>query len=118
MKLYQEQIHYGLGIIDLVRVFFTDFRLEADAKVFVDNDVHKKVIATFGEKIASCNVLSDDVIKELINVAKEECGVKGKDLFMPIRIGVSGSMHGPDLVTLIRLLGKDKVLNNIKAVVA
>lgn len=35
---------------------------------------------------------------------------------MPIRIAVSGQMHGPELARVIELLGKEKVLNHIRQV--
>ena len=44
---------------------------------------------------------------------KEETGIKGKMLFMPIRIKVSGKMHGPELGDTIYLLGKDVILNRL-----
>ena len=45
---------------------------------------------------------------------KEKAGVKGKMLFMPIRIKVSYQMHGPELPNTIHLLGKETVLNRLK----
>jgi nondiscriminating glutamyl-tRNA synthetase len=33
---------------------------------------------------------------------------------MPIRVAVSGQMHGPELAETIMLLGKEKVLDHIK----
>lgn len=48
-----------------------------------------------------------------INNVKEKTGIKGKMLFMPIRIKVSGKMHGPELGDTIYLLGKDVILNRL-----
>ncbi|EGD50072.1 glutamyl-tRNA synthetase [Thermoanaerobacter ethanolicus JW 200] len=33
---------------------------------------------------------------------------------MPIRVAVTGEDHGPELVKIIPLLGKDKVINRLK----
>lgn len=44
-----------------------------------------------------------------INAVKEKTGKKGKDLFMPIRIALTGMEHGPELPVLLPLLGPDKV---------
>ena len=35
-------------------------------------------------------------------------------LYMPIRVKVTGSMHGPELPNTIYLLGKEKVLKRLK----
>ena len=53
-------------------------------------------------------------ISNAINNTKEKAGVKGKMLYMPIRIKVSGIMHGPELPNTIHLIGKDKVLDRLK----
>lgn len=44
-----------------------------------------------------------------INAVKEKTGKKGKELFMPIRIALTGMEHGPELPVLLPLLGPDKV---------
>lgn len=44
-----------------------------------------------------------------ITAVKEKTGKKGKDLFMPIRVALTGMEHGPELPVLLPLLGPDKV---------
>ena len=52
---------------------------------------------------------------------QKKSGVKGKNLYMPVRAAISGNVHGPEMSNIIYLLGKDKlvqraqkVLNNLK----
>lgn len=45
---------------------------------------------------------------------KEETGLKGKDLFLPIRRALTGQDHGPELKDLILLMGRPKVLNRLQ----
>jgi glutamyl-tRNA synthetase len=45
---------------------------------------------------------------------KEETGLKGKDLFMPIRRALTGKEHGPELKDLILLMGRPKVLHRLQ----
>ena len=40
--------------------------------------------------------------------------VKGKMLYMPVRIAASGIMHGPELAETLYLIGKDKILDRLK----
>ncbi len=53
-------------------------------------------------------------IKKTIKEVQKETGIKGKQLFMPIRVAVTGQMHGPELPNTIEVLGKEKVLNRLK----
>jgi len=48
-----------------------------------------------------------------INAVKEKTGKKGKDLFMPIRIALTGMEHGPELPVLLPLLGPEKVKDRL-----
>ena len=53
-----------------------------------------------------------------IKAVQKETGIKGKNLFMPIRIAVSGEMHGPELPDTIFLLGREKSIKHIDQVLA
>lgn len=48
-----------------------------------------------------------------INAVKEKTGKKGKELFMPIRIALTGMEHGPELPVLLPLLGPEKVKDRL-----
>ena len=46
---------------------------------------------------------------------REKTGVKGRDLFMPIRIALTGERHGPELRDLLSLIGRDAVRARLMA---
>jgi glutamyl-tRNA synthetase len=48
-----------------------------------------------------------------INELKEKTGRKGKQLFMPIRIALTGMEHGPELKNLLPLIGRDEILKRL-----
>ena len=56
----------------------------------------------------------DYIDPSLIKQFEKETGIKGKNLFMPIRIAVSGEMHGPELPDTIYLLGREKSIQHIE----
>ena len=39
---------------------------------------------------------------------KAATGRKGKALFLPLRLALTGEEHGPDLATLLPLIGREK----------
>ncbi|WCL53006.1 glutamate--tRNA ligase [Gimibacter soli] len=43
------------------------------------------------------------------NAIKEATGVKGKGLFMPLRLALTGQERGPEMATLLPLIGRQKV---------
>ena len=57
-----------------------------------------------------------DQLGDLRNYFKEQ-GIKPKETMWAIRAAVTGRTHGADMVAVLVLLGKDKVVSRIKAVV-
>ncbi|NLM18017.1 MAG: glutamate--tRNA ligase [Candidatus Riflebacteria bacterium] len=49
-----------------------------------------------------------------IKESGKEAGVKGKNLYMPLRLKLTGEQHGSDLVGLLDLLGREEVLKRLK----
>ena len=41
-------------------------------------------------------------------------GRKGKALFLPLRLALTGEDHGPDLVTLLPLIGREKAAERLR----
>ncbi len=44
---------------------------------------------------------------------KEATGRKGRDLFLPLRLALTGVDHGPELARLLPLIGRDKALKRL-----
>lgn len=44
---------------------------------------------------------------------KEQTGAKGKALFMPLRLALTGMEHGPDMGALSFLIGRDKIAQRL-----
>jgi len=45
---------------------------------------------------------------EWTNALKAKTGVKGKALFQPLRLALTGAEHGPELRALLPLIGREK----------
>ena len=56
---------------------------------------------------------NENTWKDWTDKVKESTGRKGRDLFMPLRKALTGMEHGPDLGSLLPLLGADKVKNRL-----
>ncbi len=48
-------------------------------------------------------------IKSILNDLKAKLNVSGKNLFMPVRLSLTGKEHGPELVNIVNLLGVKKM---------
>ena len=114
ITIYQNHLSYGKEIVELTKLFFEDVEASDECKEFMKDETIPNTIDVFKKEIENISDWTVDNIKQAIDNTKEKAGVKGKMLYMPIRIKVSSIMHGPELADTIYLLGKEKVLENLK----
>ena len=72
-----------------------------------------KVVKTFGEYLKTSAGNPQEIYLAAIKYTKEKTGVKGKDLFMPIRAALTGKVHSSELDTVFAILGNDKALKRL-----
>jgi glutamyl/glutaminyl-tRNA synthetase len=51
----------------------------------------------------------------LTKTLKERTGRKGAELFMPLRVSLTGQVHGPELVLLLKLMSPETVRRRLQA---
>jgi len=93
-----------------------DFEVLDEAKNFIAESPDRlKVIELFYEKLKEFDgELSQEAFKKLVKEVGKELKAKGKNLFMPIRIALTGKMSGVELPILVELLGKKRTLKRIE----
>ncbi|MEW9497662.1 glutamate--tRNA ligase [Bacillus altitudinis] len=117
ISLYHEQLSYGAEIVELTELFFKEqIEYNQEAKEVLAEEQVPEVMASFAGQLERLESFTPDEIKTAIKAVQKETGHKGKKLFMPIRVAVTGQTHGPELPQSIELLGKETVLNRIKQI--
>jgi nondiscriminating glutamyl-tRNA synthetase len=43
--------------------------------------------------------------------------ISGRDLYLPLRVVVTGQTHGPELEKIFVLLGKDRLVRRVQSVI-
>jgi len=112
----QGHISYAAQIVDHVDIFFNDnieFETEEAHEIMRDADI-PQVMDAFCTKLAALEQLDGPVIKALLKSITKELKLGGKKVFMPIRIAITGKMHGPDLDKIIPLIGRERVLSRVE----
>lgn len=59
-----------------------------------------------------------DTWKTWTAAVKDKTGVKGKELFLPLRKALTGHEHGPELAALLPLIGRDRAAKRLRGEVA
>jgi len=55
----------------------------------------------------------DDIWSRLIEALKAATGRKGKPLFLPLRLALTGQAQGPEMAALLPLIGRDEALRRL-----
>ncbi len=55
----------------------------------------------------------DDIWNRLIDALKATTDRKGKALFLPLRLALTGQPHGPEMAALLPLIGRDEALRRL-----
>ena len=93
-------------------------RLDPEARSILQTETFPAVLELFKQKIGAREVLDPDNAKAILKEITKELKLKGKDVFMPIRVAVTGMMHGPDLDVILALLGKENILARLEKTVS
>lgn len=116
VALYQEQMTAASDIVALSELFFrSDLELEEEAAAVLAEPQVPAVLSAFLAKVEGLGEYTVENIAAAIKEVQKETGSKGKGLFMPIRVALTGQMHGRDLNQTIFLLGQSKVADRLKA---
>ena len=110
VNIYSVQMSYTKQIVDLAKIFFDAPKDLSDEEIDeIRKDEARPVIEEFKKQIDLIPRFTSPQIMKAVQVTRQETGIKGRRLFMPIRIATTRSMVGPGIGEAMELLGKEKV---------
>jgi len=83
-------------------------------KVVIDNNDYKNLSNLWIDELKHIDIISEDAIKDIIDKTKSSLNISGKNLFIPLRTALIGKEHGPDLYTIINILGKNESIERLQ----
>ncbi|NLI92338.1 MAG: glutamate--tRNA ligase [Peptococcaceae bacterium] len=112
----KEKINCLMEVKDYVHYFIgTEIdQPDEEAETILKAQTVPAVLELFGKKVMAADPLDSAAAKLVLKEIAKELNLKGKDVFMPVRIALTGQMHGPDLDRIIALLGRDNVNARLK----
>ena len=120
LAIIQEQLSYAAQAVEHVDVYFNDeveFENEEARQVLLDDDI-PQVMQSFEDKLAALEELSAGAVQSVLKGITKELKVGGKKVYMPVRVAITGKMHGPDLGRFITIIGKERALARLKSTLA
>ncbi len=115
IALYHDQMSYGKEIVELTSLFFKEeFVYDEACKEVMAWETTPVVKEVFAKQLASLEEWNTDTIRAAFKATQKESGIKGKPLFMGLRVAITAQEHGPDLMSTIEVLGKEVVMERLK----
>jgi glutamyl-tRNA synthetase len=103
------QIEEYLGIFFDEKFFFED-----GAKNILLDSGNRETLPLILNVLEASSEITPDNCLSLLSQLEEKTGRKGKDLYAPLRAGITGKMKGPELVKTLPLLGKERIIKRLK----
>lgn len=103
---------------EYIRVYFQiPDEFDEKTKDILQWETTLAVLKAFKEEIEPLHAIDPATYKEIVKKIQKENKIKGKALFMAIRIGVSGKAEGPELDKLVTLMDKDELQKRLEIVI-
>ncbi len=87
---------------------------EGEAQEWFRSDELKTLKEPLIEALRNVDDWQESTIKKSLKPIQKETGLKGPNFFKPLRVALTGNVHGPDLMLVIQVLGKERVLKRLE----
>lgn len=112
--LYQDQMACAHDFLELASSFFQrGVDMDSEASELLTDPSAKRVVEAYLALCQGDSVWTADRSRARFKEIQMELGVKGRNLFMPVRAAITGHVHGPDLQRLIAVLPQAWVIDRL-----
>ena len=118
-SLMKDSVEHLSQIPELAKPFYQDSiqLTNAQAIALYSKDTSQKIYWAFLRYLQNYDHLDAGAFIVIMKQVQKETGVMGKDLWAPIRVALTGQMHGPELPKTAAILGKEKCERFIRGLV-
>jgi len=106
LPVFQDNIERFDQLPEKLTFLSDDFAYEN--KVWLESPEGREVCAAALEVLPSLAGEGEGLYESFVNALKPKVKAKGKNLFMPIRMALTGREHGPEMKRLFPVLGLDR----------
>lgn len=114
----RNQLDKPEDIQDLLSFFIrkpsTSILKDSDCAPILSLDTNATLFPFISSRIETLDTLSSDSLRETTRSAQKELGIKGKALFMPLRVALTGAKSGPEVFVFAEGLGREECLERLR----
>ncbi len=87
------------------KIFYGELKFDEEQLKIIHQENSRRLYSFWIEELQVQTEYNPESVKKLINDTQESLGVKGRDLYFPLRLALIGTTHGPDIPAIIEVLG-------------
>ena len=115
----REYLEYMAQIVDYAGVFFDDPAYDdPEAKEVLSQEQVPVVFGALRDKLTNAGTLDEAGVKAMLKKLPKELGLGGKNVYQPLRVGLTGKTKGPELYHLLPALGGPKAIERLERALA
>lgn len=115
LNLYKNRFHTLQDIAYSFRFFYEEFKffnIKSDNKYLILKNFY--ILKEIYNKLKQLSFWTIEVLSKVINNQSIESNIELKEINILLRVVLTGSMHSPNIISIIFLLGKEKTLSRFK----
>ena len=101
-----------LDINDTLNIFL-ERNIDLSKKLLTDYQT-SKLFELWQNQLSLLPEVTENNIQNIVALSKKELNIYGKSLFIPLRLALISKEHGPDLFTIVSILGLEESQKRIK----
>ena len=114
IELSKEHFTLLTDIVPYIEKIYSSSGAQKEMLDSLNKEEVKILFPLFIQKLENISEWEPEIILNLIRETGKELKIKGKNLYLPFRVAITGLEEGPEIYLVIYLLGKDKVISILK----
>ncbi len=96
------------------RMFYEELQFSEDDRTLMAEENSQKIYAYWIDALKGRSAWTREALQARIEEAMKTMGLKGKKFYFPLRLALFGNTHGPDIPTIIDILGRDESVERLQ----
>ncbi len=114
VELYRDQLEYAAQLPELAGWLKSLPDPDPEGERILEDPSARRAADAFYQEVSALSEWTPDGIHAAFKRVQKTTGLRGRQLFMPIRVAVTGRTHGPELPKVLDLLGREVVLGRLR----
>ncbi len=116
VKALKPRLSLLTDVKEEIKIFFADeFQLEEAARECMEWETTPAVFDAFIEVLEEMGAFNKQNFMQGVKEIQKRSNAKGKKLYMPLSVGITGQAHGVEMEYILTILTKEQMLKRLKA---